>query len=100
MYLANKVIQVDEATGLNLELRFVGLHIDAEQSTIKIKWVVSLVSPTGFELRRANEGEFIRHNTETRQRYEELKQSEVGQGIIALLQAELANYPNFEQKEE
>lgn len=97
-YITNKIIGVDESTGLNIELRVKELLIDAEIKKITIKIEKYLVSPTGIEMKLLESFYYERFNQEpNKMKYDQLDTSPLGQGIKQMLQLDLEFYPNLLQ---
>lgn len=98
-YIVNKLLEQDQETGLDKELRFVNLAISAEDKTITITYIVVLISPTGVIMKELERGTFKRFNDveKSKPRYDQLEQSPIGQGIKQMLQMDLAVYPDLNQ---
>lgn len=97
-YITNKIIGVDENSGLNIELRVKELNINAEIKKITIKVQKFLVSPTGLEMKLIETLYYERYNVEpNNMKYDQLDESPIGQGIKQILNLDLDNYPNLLQ---
>lgn len=96
-YITNKMIGVDELTGLNIELRVKELTINAAIKRIAVKIEKCLVSPTGVEMKLVETLYYDRYNEEGNMKYDQLDGSQLGQGIKHILNLDLDNYPNLLQ---
>ena len=97
-YIANKVFGLDEATGLEIELRVKELLIEASNRKITIKIDKVLVSPTGLELKVIESLYYDRFDGDVNKKYEQLELSSIGLGILDMLLLDLDVYPNLTQK--
>jgi hypothetical protein len=96
-YISNKVIGVDETTGLSVELRTKEFSVNAETRVITVKVDKVLVSPTGIEMKRLESMYYQRLDTETSTKYSQLEASPIGLGIEQILGADLNMYPDLIQ---
>ena len=98
-YITNKIIGVDDITGLNIELRVKEVLIDAHKQKIIIKVEKYLVSPTGVEMKLIESLYYERYNDliNNNMKYDQLDASPIGQGIKQILLLDLNNYPNLLQ---
>lgn len=94
-YIAKRTLELDEATGLEKEVRATNIIIDAENEKISIMLKECLVSPTGVVMKVLKETQYERYNTVDNKRYDNLEESEVGQGIKQMVTADLQNYPSI-----
>ena len=97
MYLIKSTLGTDQETGLEKELRIVNFGVDAETKTIGVTYIVVLVSPTGVVMKEVERGSYTRYNSPTKNKYDQLEQSPIGQGICQMLQLDIATYPDLQQ---
>lgn len=97
-YITKKSNGVDVQTGLEKEIRVTSIYINSIEEKITVEIGEYLVSPTGEVMRTLSTKTFSRYNGAERQKYDELEQSPIGQGIITMLQPDLNNYPNVDQQ--
>lgn len=96
-YIANKVIGVDSATGLDIELRTKEFSVNAETRKITVRVDKVLVSPTGVEMKRLESMYYERFDSETKEKYSQLESSSLGLGIAQILTIDLDMYPDLTQ---
>ena len=96
-YITNKVIGVDESTGLSIELRTKEFSVNAETRIITVRVDKVLVSPTGMEMKRLESLYYDRKDLEGNEKYSALENSPLGLGIAQILLIDLAVYPNLQQ---
>ncbi len=96
-YITNKVIGVDSATGLGVELRTKEFSVNAESRVITVKIDKVLVSPTGVEMKHIESMYYERFDSETNEKYSQLEASSLGLGIEQILKSDLDMYPDLNQ---
>ena len=96
-YITNKVIGVDESTGLSIELRTKEFGVNAETRLINVRVDKVLVSPTGVEMKRLETLYYDRRDLEGSEKYSQLEASQLGLGIAQLLLVDLNVYPDLQQ---
>jgi hypothetical protein len=101
-YYAQRNFGNDETTQLIKQIRCYRLDINAKTKIITIYWEECLISPTGAVMQVLREGNFTRFNSDTLgNKFDDLKNSEIGQGIIQMVEAldlsriaeDLSNFP-------
>ena len=93
--IISKLLEVDTETGLDKKVVITTILIDGVNKSIKVAYNVSLVSPTGVEMKVVSTGSFERNNTGEVAKYDQLESSAIGIGIKQILQMDLNAYPDL-----
>jgi hypothetical protein len=94
--IVTKNLGINAETGLEEILRVWSVYINADTEVINVMYRIYEVLPTGIE-RQVSEKNYYRYNSETNPAFDNWRNSSIGQGIIAAIDATLKNYPNLEQ---
>lgn len=105
--LATKSIGTDPLTGLEQRVSIYQFTADSNAEVISVAYVVEMLSPTGVIVATSDVKSFIRSNKEEEKdgdgnvvvpalmQFDALRNSEIGQGIVAMLVNDLNSYPNL-----
>jgi hypothetical protein len=97
--ITSKSLGIDQETGLEKKIIIHTLEINSQTEVITVKYQVALVSPTGKIMAVLENGQYTRFNSPIKQKYNALRDSAIGQGIIQMLGLDLDLYPNINQTE-
>lgn len=87
---------VDAYTGLQKKLYVTGIRIDAKTEVVYVDYDIVLLSPTGVQVSVIESYYFERLNLPGNEKYNELKNSPVGQGIIQMIGTDMAMIQSYE----
>lgn len=101
---------IDKETGLQKKVLIWKIDIDGKTEIITVKYDISLISPTGIVVkiiatniyRRFNRPAVMSEDGETiitpaNMKWDQLKDSAIGQGILSMIDLDVKNYPNLAQ---
>lgn len=94
MEVVVKSFGIDTETGLEKKLTFSSLRIDILNEVIEIYLDVNLIYPSGKK-QRINTIVYRRFNADGNMKFNELKDSAIGQGIIAVIQNDFNMIQSF-----
>lgn len=87
--LADFSFGIDQESGLEKKLVIIGFKINAKSETIEIFYEIVFVNPTGKLGQILSSGSYIRENANGNNKYDQLKGSQAGTIIIAMLAADM-----------
>ena len=95
MQVITKNFGIDQATGLEKELTVTGIFIDIENEVIDVRCSIKLIYPTGKkqDIRSLN---YRRFNADGSMMFNVFKNSNVGQGIVNVIQNDINLIQSFE----
>lgn len=108
-YLVKKELGIDEITGLNQRVIITQFMIDAASEKISIQYKIETLSPTGVVVKSSNPLVYTRYNRvevldengnvvkEANMKFNQLKDSTLGQTILGMLQTDIDGYPDLAQ---
>lgn len=99
MVVVVKKFGLDQATGLEKEVSFSSLRIDVLNEVIEVYLDVNLVYPSGKK-QRINTIVYRRFNADGNMKFNALKESAIGQGIISIVQNDFNAITSFETIEQ
>lgn len=99
MEVITKKLGTDQDTGLEKELNITGVFIDIENEVIDVRCSVNLIYPTGKKqsVRALN---YRRFNADGNMKFNNLKDSTIGQGIISIIQNDVNSIKSSETIEQ
>lgn len=98
MEVINKSFGIDQATGLEKTASFSRLIIDLTKEVIEIQVDINLIYPSGKK-QKINNVTYRRFNADGNMKFNLLKDSLIGQGIINLVSEDFQNIKSFETME-
>lgn len=105
--LAKKSFGIDDETGLEKEIHIWHISINGKEDTINIGYDIVLLSPKGKVVSVVSTNNYNRYNRPAiiedgievkpaNMKFDALKNSPVGQGILQMLSADIANIKSFD----
>jgi hypothetical protein len=85
----SKSLGGDDESTLEKKLFITQIVIDAPSKSITIQYNISLVASNGFVVKTIKTGTYVRYNDGTKNKYDELKSSPIGQAILGLIQLDV-----------
>lgn len=106
--ITTKDLGLDKETGLNKELQVWQLLIDTKSEKITVVYDIVLLSPTGLVVSVLETKTYYRYNYKggidgggnkinDNLMFDYYRNSDLGKGIISLIEKTIADYPNVEQ---
>jgi hypothetical protein len=95
--IVTKNLGISTETGLEEILKVWTVYINAETEIIDVMYKIYEALPSGLERPVGGERHYYRYNSETNQAFNNWRNSPIGAGITAAIEATLKNYPNLEQ---
>lgn len=105
-----KNLGVDIDSGLQKKLLIWDIQINGKTEVITCKYDISLISPTGMIVKTISTNNYKRFNklaeldedgitviSPANLKWDSLKNSIIGQGILSMIAQDVVNYPNLEQ---
>lgn len=90
--IAKKTFGTDEQYGLTKELHVWGQFNDAKNERIVVYYDIVLLSPTGLISKIVSSGQYTRSG----QKFQALRDSQLGQGITALIETDMDMIQSYE----
>lgn len=89
--IAEKDFGIDAETGLQKKLQVWSIFCDADKEIIVIQFKIILLSPTGITVSILRNGSYTR----TGSKFNQLRESQLGQGIEGLISSDLEMIDSF-----
>ena len=93
--LASKSFGTDTDTGLEKQLVAHTILISAVDERIDVLYDVVLMSPTGLMVSVVESSRYIRDNSGNNPKYDQLHDSDLGKGIMAIIQNDLNGITSY-----
>lgn len=93
--IASKSFGIDDFTGLEKALFVFKQTNDAKNETIIMDYDIVLLSPNGKIVSILYSDNYTRYNMPNKNKFDELRQSQIGQAIEALIQNDLNGIQTF-----
>lgn len=95
--IATKDLGINETTGLNERLVVWQITIDSQSEKIVVVYKIQTISPTGIVIAETENMTYERFNSDHNDKFNQLRNSQVGQMITGLIEQDLNEYPNLAQ---
>lgn len=95
--IAERNIGIDPEIGLEKVLKIWQFTVDAKAEKIVVVYDIDTLSPTGVVVNTQANNTYERYNSETHAKFDELRDSPIGQGITGLMLGDLQDYPDMAQ---
>jgi hypothetical protein len=95
--ITTKALGPNPITQLEEELRVWEVHISAREEKIRVLYEIITLAPNKEIVKSSGDINYYRYNSETNPAFDNWRNSPIGAGITAAIEATLTNYPNLEQ---
>ncbi len=94
--IATKDLGVNPETGLENRIAITALTIDSRNELITVVYSIETISPTGIVVSSIDNNTFVRRNEDGNEKFNQLRNSPVGQMIAGMLNADLSKITSIE----
>lgn len=95
--ISTKNLGVDSVTGLQQRIEVWQIAIDSKAEVVTIVYQIKTLAPNGSVVATTENRTFTRYNEPGKMNFNILRDSNVGNAIISMINADLAEYPNLSQ---
>lgn len=94
--IATKDLGANPETGLENRIAITALTIDSRNELITVVYSIETISPTGIVVSSIDNNTFVRRNEDGNEKFNQLRNSPVGQMIAGMLNADLSKITSIE----